>query len=81
MQFSEAVIDGLLVLLTLGRAAIWLGVLSLLPVLVYPFAKRFTWWPQVFLGIAFNWGVMLAYAAHRDGLDLAPILERCMVKG
>ena len=65
---------GLLVLLTLGRAAIWLGVLSLLPVLVYPFAKRFTWWPQVFLGIAFNWGVMLAYAAHRGGLDLAPII-------
>ncbi len=65
---------GLVVLLTLGRAAIWLGVLSLLPVLVYPFAKRFTWWPQVFLGIAFNWGVMLAYAAHRDGLDLAPII-------
>ena len=65
---------GLVVLLTLGRAAIWLGVLSLLPVLVYPFAKRFTWWPQVFLGIAFNWGVMLAYAAHRGGLDLAPII-------
>ncbi len=65
---------GLLVLLTLGPAARWLGVLSLLPVLVYPFAKRFTWWPQVFLGIAFNWGVMLAYAAHREGLDLAPII-------
>lgn len=65
---------GLLVLLTLGPAAIWLGVLSLLPVAVYPFAKRFTWWPQVFLGIAFNWGVMLAYAAHRGGLDAAPII-------
>ncbi|MFV0408590.1 MAG: 4-hydroxybenzoate octaprenyltransferase [Paracoccus sp. (in: a-proteobacteria)] len=65
---------GLAVLLTLGGAAIWLGILSLLPVAVYPFAKRFTWWPQVFLGIAFNWGVMLAYAAHRGGLDLAPII-------
>jgi 4-hydroxybenzoate polyprenyltransferase len=65
---------GLAMLLTLGGAAIWLGVLSLLPVAVYPFAKRFTWWPQVFLGIAFNWGVMLAYAAHRGGLDLAPII-------
>ena len=65
---------GLAMLLTLGGAAIWLGVLSLLPVAIYPFAKRFTWWPQVFLGIAFNWGVMLAYAAHRGGLDLAPII-------
>ncbi|WBU54655.1 4-hydroxybenzoate octaprenyltransferase [Paracoccus sp. SCSIO 75233] len=65
---------GLAVLLTLNGAAIWLGLLSLLPVAVYPFAKRFTWWPQVFLGIAFNWGVMLAYAAHRGGLDAAPII-------
>ncbi|WBU58888.1 4-hydroxybenzoate octaprenyltransferase [Paracoccus albus] len=65
---------GLVMLLTLGGAAIWLGILSLLPVAIYPFAKRFTWWPQVFLGIAFNWGVMLAYAAHRGGLDWAPII-------
>ncbi|MFV0293760.1 MAG: 4-hydroxybenzoate octaprenyltransferase [Paracoccus sp. (in: a-proteobacteria)] len=65
---------GLVMLMTLGGAAIWLGILSLLPVTIYPFAKRFTWWPQVFLGIAFNWGVMLAYAAHRGGLDGAPII-------
>ncbi|WBU62829.1 4-hydroxybenzoate octaprenyltransferase [Paracoccus aerodenitrificans] len=65
---------GLAMLLTLGGAAIWLGVLSLLPVAIYPFAKRFTWWPQVFLGIAFNWGVMLAYAAHRGQLDMAPVI-------
>ena len=68
------VLIGLAMLLTLGGAAIWLGILSLLPVAIYPFAKRFTWWPQVFLGIAFNWGVMLAYAAHRGGLDAAPII-------
>lgn len=68
------VLVGFFVLLTLGRAAIWLGILSLFPVAIYPFAKRFTWWPQVFLGIAFNWGVMLAYAAHRGGLDAAPII-------
>src|SRR5699024_6076982 len=46
---------GLAVLLTLGKAAIWMGVISLGPVAIYPFAKRFTWWPQIFLGIAFNW--------------------------
>ncbi len=65
---------GLVVLLTLGDAAIWMGVASLLPVAIYPFAKRFTWWPQVFLGIAFNWGVMLAWAAHMGGLGLAPVV-------
>ncbi len=56
------------ILLTFNWAAIGLGVLSLLPVLVYPFAKRFTWWPQVFLGIAFNWGALLAYTAHTGSL-------------
>ena len=65
---------GLVVLLTLGRAAIWMGVASLIPAMVYPFAKRFTWWPQVFLGLAFNWGVMLAWAAHMGGLGLAPVV-------
>ena len=59
---------GLAMLLTLGGAAIWLGVLSLLPVAIYPFAKRFTWWPQVFLGLAFNWGALLAYTAHSGTL-------------
>jgi 4-hydroxybenzoate polyprenyltransferase len=59
----QAVI-GAAILLSYNRAAILLGVLSLLPVVVYPFAKRFTWWPQVFLGLAFNWGALLAFAAH-----------------
>ena len=65
---------GLLILLTLGSAAIWLGVASLGLVAIYPFAKRFTWWPQLFLGLAFNWGVLLAWAAHMGGLGLAPVL-------
>lgn len=62
------------ILLSFKSAAIWLGVLALLPVAIYPFAKRFTWWPQVFLGIAFNWGALLAWAAHQGNLTLAPIL-------
>lgn len=60
---------GAAILFSLDRAAIWLGVASLLPVAVYPFAKRFTWWPQVFLGIAFNWGALLAWAAYRGKLE------------
>ncbi|MDP5308171.1 4-hydroxybenzoate octaprenyltransferase [Paracoccus spongiarum] len=65
---------GFVILLTLGRAAIWMGVLSLVLVAIYPFAKRFTWWPQIFLGLAFNWGVMLAYAAHMGRVDAAPVV-------
>ena len=63
-----------IVLLTFPPAAIALGVLSLLPVAIYPFAKRFTWWPQAFLGIAFNWGALLAWAAHTGSLSAAPVL-------
>jgi 4-hydroxybenzoate polyprenyltransferase len=57
------------ILLTFNSAAILLGVISLLPVAVYPFAKRFTWWPQVFLGLAFNWGALLAWTAHTGQLQ------------
>ncbi|MEO3417039.1 4-hydroxybenzoate octaprenyltransferase [Roseovarius sp. CAU 1744] len=56
------------ILLTFNLAAIGLGVLSLVPVAIYPFAKRFTWWPQVFLGVAFNWGALLAWTAHSGAL-------------
>jgi len=56
------------ILLTFNRLAISLGVLALLPVAIYPYAKRFTWWPQVFLGIAFNWGALLAWVAHSGEL-------------
>ena len=58
----------LAILLTFHTNAILLGVLSLAPVAIYPFAKRFTWWPQVFLGIAFNWGALLAWTAHTGSL-------------
>jgi 4-hydroxybenzoate polyprenyltransferase len=56
------------ILLTFDWSAIALGIASLIPVAIYPFAKRFTWWPQVFLGIAFNWGALLAWTAHTGSL-------------
>ena len=62
------------ILLTFNIAAIGLGVLSLLPVAIYPFAKRFTWWPQVFLGIAFNWGALLAWTAHTGALHWPAVM-------
>ncbi len=62
-----------LILLTLNSAAIQLGILALVPVVIYPFAKRFTWWPQVFLGLAFNWGALLGWAAHTGSLGWPPV--------
>lgn len=62
------------ILLTFNGFAIALGILALAPVAIYPFAKRFTWWPQVFLGVAFNWGALLGWAAHTGSLTWSPIL-------
>jgi 4-hydroxybenzoate polyprenyltransferase len=53
----------LLVLLTLNIFAMLLGVISLLLVAAYPFMKRITWWPQAWLGLTFNWGVLMGFAA------------------
>jgi 4-hydroxybenzoate polyprenyltransferase len=71
-----AVVQSLLafgILLTFNGTAIILGIAALVPVAIYPFAKRFTWWPQVFLGLAFNWGALLAWAAHAGSLSAAPV--------
>jgi len=63
---------GLAVLLTFNRFAIVLGMASLLLVALYPFAKRFTHWPQLVLGLAFNWGALLGWAAVAGELSWAP---------
>jgi len=57
-----------LILLQLPRAAILLGVLSLLPVALYPLAKRVTDWPQAVLGLVFSWAAPMGYAAATGGL-------------
>ena len=61
------------ILLTFKPLAILLGIGSLALVAIYPFAKRFTWWPQVFLGLAFNWGAFLAWTAITGTLSWAPL--------
>jgi 4-hydroxybenzoate polyprenyltransferase len=53
---------GALVLLCLRRQAIELGLGVLVLVVAYPFMKRITFWPQLFLGLNFNWGALIAWA-------------------
>jgi 4-hydroxybenzoate polyprenyltransferase len=65
---------GFIILLQLEPLAIKLGVLSLLLVIAYPFMKRITWWPQAFLGLTFNWGALMGYAAVTDDLTWPPVL-------
>ena len=62
------------ILLTFNSFAIIVGILSLIPVAIYPFAKRFTWWPQFFLGICFNWGILVSFAAHNNNLEKSALI-------
>ena len=52
---------GLVILLQFNWTSIALGCLSLVTVAVYPFMKRITWWPQLFLGFAFSWGALMGW--------------------
>ncbi|KGD86094.1 4-hydroxybenzoate octaprenyltransferase [Rhizobium sp. YS-1r] len=64
---------GLLVLIQFNAFTIVLGILSLGVVAVYPFAKRFTDWPQFFLGLAFSWGALMGWAGVFGSLSWAPL--------
>jgi 4-hydroxybenzoate polyprenyltransferase len=65
---------GLIVLLQFNRFAVATGVSSLVTVAIYPFMKRVTWWPQVFLGLAFSWGALMGFAVTFARLDLTALV-------
>ena len=69
---AQAVV-GFIVLLQFNRFAIGVGIASLGIVVVYPFMKRITYWPQIVLGLAFSWGALMGWAAAFGRLD-APAL-------
>ena len=56
-------------LVQFNRFAIGVGIASLGVVAIYPFMKRFTYWPQIFLGLAFSWGALMGWAAARGALE------------
>lgn len=65
---SQALV-GLAVLLQFNLFTIFTGIASLATVAVYPFLKRFTYWPQVGLGLAFSWGALMGWPAVFGRLD------------
>ncbi len=65
---------GLVVLLMFNRFTILLGVLSLATIAIYPFMKRITWWPQLFLGLAFSWGALIGWTAEVGSIGLPALL-------
>jgi len=62
------------ILMQFNWFAVGLGIASLVTVVIYPFMKRFTYWPQFFLGLAFNWGALLGWAAVLGRLDAAAVV-------
>ena len=66
---------GLLILVQFNKLTIIIGSLALIPVFIYPLMKRVTWWPQIFLGITFNWGALLGWLSlSNDFSSIYPIL-------
>ncbi len=65
---------GLAILLSLNGFAILVGLASLVLVFTYPLMKRVTFWPQFVLGLTFNWGALLGWAAVRGDFGWAPVL-------
>jgi len=64
---------GLVVLLQLNKTAIVVGAASLLLIFTYPLMKRVTYWPQLWLGLTFNWSVLVGWAAMRDMFEVAAL--------
>src|SRR5579859_941145 len=65
---------GAAILFSFNRFAIGVGLAVLVLIATYPFMKRITYWPQFFLGLNFNWGALLGWAAVRGSLDWTPVL-------
>ena len=65
---------GLIVLLQFNWFTVALGVSSLLLIAVYPFAKRYTFWPQAVLGLTFKWGALVGWAAVTGALALPALV-------
>ena len=60
---------GLLVLLQFNRYTVITGLASFSVIVVYPFMKRITYWPQIVLGLAFSWGALMGWPAAFGRLD------------
>jgi 4-hydroxybenzoate polyprenyl transferase len=63
-----------IILIQFNFLTIILGLLSIPFVFFYPYMKRLTYWPQLFLGLTFNWGILLGWTALKGEISLEPIL-------
>ena len=71
--FIQLVI-GFLILIQFNKLTILIGIFSIIPITIYPLMKRITWWPQLFLGITFNWGALLGWTAMTNNISIYSIV-------
>ena len=64
----------LLILVQFNLLTITLGLCSMILVFTYPFMKRITYWPQFFLGLTFNWGIIMGWTSITNNISLEPII-------
>jgi len=64
----------LLILLQFNLLTITLGLCSMILVFTYPFMKRITYWPQFFLGLTFNWGIIMGWTSITNSITIEPLL-------
>ena len=64
----------LVILLQFNVLTIVLGVSSMILAFSYPFMKRITYWPQLFLGLTFNWGIVMGWASITNNISIEPII-------
>ncbi len=68
------VLLGFTVLIQLNTYSIMLGIAAIILVIIYPFMKRVTFWPQAFLGLTFNWGALVGWTAVKGELSWPPLM-------
>ena len=64
----------LLILLQFNRLTIILGISSMILAFSYPFMKRITYWPQLFLGLTFNWGIIMSWTSLTNSISVQPFI-------
>ena len=63
-----------LILLQFNWLTIILGMGSMILAFTYPFMKRITYWPQLFLGLTFNWGIIMGWTSITNNISIEPII-------
>ena len=71
MVFAVLMLAAFALVLTMNRLTVWMSAVGVVLAASYPYLKRYTYLPQVYLGLAFGWGIPMAFAAIRG--EVPPI--------